>query len=190
MLRVFLNGIFSKYGKHYFYLKGLNFSHCLSMCCDQRDNHGISSRLFLVCIPMGLLPQALFLQPPAKPGEPFWMYSWLGGVFLCSPVPTSHHSWDVFLPVVKKVQGKDKHGIYQASFSDFTQPHSSIAQAQPLFLNFFITRQISKTFQLTQCIVRRTLFTLKFPLHTWWHMSPWFLMWLKNHYIRFVLSLN
>lgn len=45
LLMIFLNGVFLNYAMSHFSLKELDFSHCLSVQCDQRDDHSISSSL-------------------------------------------------------------------------------------------------------------------------------------------------
>lgn len=143
MLMIFLNGNIFKYGKYYFPLKGLDYSHCLSAWCS------LSSRLWL----LGLYPKGTPATDPisgthSKMCVLSWMYYQAGGDFHHAFVPTSHTAKRCCIsPCPAGIQAQP----CWASLSDSTQTHSfpTPLEAQSLFLNF-ITWQISRTFHFTQ----------------------------------------
>ena len=167
---VFPNGIFFKCAKCHFSLKGLDFSCCLSVRCDQRHDHSISSRLWL----LGVYPKG---SPTIAP---------------ISAAPNK--AWRALLSVL--LSGRmfqDPPSLLQWFYPNlFIPPHHMPLEAQPLFLNFLSPDKFPRPFSsLSQtgkgyCLHSNSHYTVC-------GICPivWFPTWLGNHgqhYSKFVLA--
>lgn len=186
---IFLNGVFLNYAMSHFSLKELDFSHCLSVQCDQRDDHSISSSLWL----LGVYPKGspAIVHISASPSKTWWV---LLSVFLSrrmfhhSLVPTSHHNQEMWCFSLSRrrpeqTQTQDTMSLFQWFHPNpFIPPYHMPLGAQPLFLNFLSPDKFPRPFGSL------SLTGKGYRLHSNSHYTDcdtcpavWFPTWLRSH---------